>query len=1338
MGKSTSQGSAAGLDLDGDGIESHLDDAEGELGINRLKMSMKKSKSKRRNSKVRVFIDGWLDAGILGPEGSLERSDFSLNITGSEGTALHKSMPGGSCRMSKRGKLKCSARGAKLKVEKIRGLSDSLRRYRVQATVDIRAESMPAHPLTISASFGETDWQGSISSVTCEEKERPRYHKVKCEAAIGMEKVPGVMRPILVLRGTDMETREVELYAGKTTLGGLPSYNDITVLRWGVPALSKEIEVYQDAVRIRHIDGANSDEEIEAVPMLAGSPMSLSETDDVSATLIYRSIISDATDIVDHDSNRVFDGGQRAPARRVPHVANPWEKIIAFGDSITAGYTYFPSGEMMPGNYAALAVCSPPTGWPNTQCSNNQPGVYSKDQLLAHIDEHKGSKWGFITGVFDWDGDYFTESYVDHATASQRQSKHGSVGVMKRNMTNPTIAWPYQMQALLRANAKTIPVFNYAMSGATPANWDPTCNGQNWVKKSTTTGTTTTYHWELSGSCSLSANGNNYAAGGLYAVGCDMTGKSGKDKKGDHVNVCGPVTDSPDDPETRHSNWEPQWKVADEYQNQKEILFIGTLGANPLLRRWLHIQEGTENKSGANVKTSDCMETRSKAAKCMNADLKTYDHEAHIANALDFLLQRGDVVIMKYYHACPGLFGYNAIMGTVTTNTGSCSAYEEDVAFSLTDSINETIHRAVVTARGSANPLEAAASGYKIIEVCPGNMRMDATGACLGGFWDEHGAWKGHNPGGWGTVASWIGLGSGAAQGLNKNTWTTWNDSGMHPNPTGHQILAQSAVKGICRQMGRYCEVERGHPPAATEAGISTAAIANYTGAVVWAYGDDDQRCVGSTECAYSSIMNDTDVPLILKKSYYAHNPAYGFQSTDNVGRDAGMGKFVQFPVKRIEPKRTANMWAQNHDNKAEVGPTVQLEFKAGGGYLVFNVDSSATGGGTVAAYSSSPMYKVESLGDTDKHERGIVGNWRVSPRSTKQTVRFNEAQWPLNPDFDQNRDTCSAAMQDAGSKYAAYYSISNKGPDTLHLDDKATSLDHGAWCVKPAETIPAGHSTIAVIGDSGTALVGVAGTIKYKWGANKEHHIQTEISSLDSRQGVAHTSASSGAGVGHYSVKVANVCTFGVISEAVSKCVDTSTTVANIWVDTDRSVYAQGTDLWPTGGAIPVGEVCGWAGGDDSGVTPNADGLFEFPHSRCGDANANCGRSDTTMGPNSMQEYRTHTNECALLDEDDSFQKYRCTCECKEGMTLVGGVCAYPDCELPCVDAPASSWGAHDTLAERLKAAESAPAVCYRNTVADRGQCWNPIILSEGTHACYAGESPRDTLCKAISMTSE
>ena len=1277
-------------DLDGDAIEDALDPNEAEFRVQQLSM-------RKRKDTVRIKVDGFMDLGVLGHGTELEGlDDLLVTIAGSDGSVLTTAISADGCRQKGRAGLSCRAGKARLSFKKVRGISDSASRYRVRGRVAATANDLPAEPYEVTVSVDDVDWWGMIAPVDC----RGGSRKVSCRTHRGIEKVPTIMAPALVIHTPDGKLLERPLEKGTVTVGAAAE-NDVVILaKEGVDLSRLQVEAKEGETWVLDLlDSASG----EARVMEAGEIIALGDSGEVTATLVYRPLVSQARSFVELDRNRRQKKSERS-SRSAKSIAKP-SKLIAFGDSITGAYTYYPGSTMLPDNYGAFGFCSPPTGWPNSQCSNNAPGVYTGTDLLEDHFHKKHAAWALAEAIYDQAEDPGLYDFLDKDAVSTRSQAES----MTRKDKNPIIAYSYQMQQILRAAGDDTPVFNYGMSGATPAHWAPQCHGQNWYQQ-------TNNEWKLAeGGCTWSGEKKGstigkgiYPSGGIFAKGCDLAGKG---KPG--VKVCGPFAyDKADESKiedsatttSRVAKWQPKWTVESEAVGS-DVLWIGTLGANPLLRRWMRIHKGPDMfghafmaVNGDNIahdaKTDikgrpKCMSTLAAASKCMTADLAAYDHQSHIENSLSFLLERGNVVVMKYYHDCFGLFGDQSEMSGVPTDSGACTEDDAKIAYQLTDQVNQTVHKAVVAVRGSTNPFQANSHGYRIIEVCPGNVPMASDGACHGGYWEKHSAWKHRTS-------------STHNSTLNEHSWVNWNDSGMHPNPTGHAVLAQSAMSAICQKFGYWCDIEDGR--------FTTA----HDGAVKWDHGSDSQVCTHSTECAFFSVQNKTETPLILKRSFYAHNDLdHGYQYIPNTTRNAGDGKFLMFPLWRVEPNRTMRAMAQNHDEFAGQAPTIQLEFEAGGGPIVFNVDSDFDGDGTVAAYSSSPLFKIESLGSADAHRHGIVGNWKVMKRPASESARHEEAIWEfaVGNESAHNKEWCEAAMQDGGSTYASYYSILNKGPETIYLKTDPKNglggLDHGVWCVKPASVVPPGYATMAVIGDDRTAAEGTKGNVTWTIGSPSGTEFWTAIRSQPSRQGYYGTSTADGLVKHTYTrSREAELCTLGtfgaleVLDPGHGACSNTDTTVANVTVWTGSG---------SNDGLLAVGAECG-----DALQGPQ-------PGYACESMNAICGRTLTTKQRGYNFEYTALCKEPGGTIADNR----ACYCRCQHGMVEIDGECIYPDCPTAC-----TSWGSDSPASD---AAERS-AVCYRNAPGDsNASCWAPFVLSDGTKACNPGISPADSLCRPV-----
>ena len=1150
----------AETDVDSDGIYDAADPEDAELGLQKLVL-------KSRGKKTRLKLKGWLNAGVLGYAATPDLSDGAvLTVTGSEGADFSVSVPTSNCSVRSGKSLRCKSAAGRITLVRMPRIGPSASRYRVIARLrqDV-AESLPGQPLNVTLSTGDIHWAGTIAAHQCQDTPK----KIRCRAPRGIDRVPMLMQPVVVIDPPNMEAYSVELKLGTTRVGSHPD-SGLVLSHPGVPGHLLDFVVAEDAISMLVPAGLDSS---EAAPLPAGSVISLSG--ETGLTVAHQPTVTDAPNLGSLEAL----GGSHVTSG-IGNVS----KIIAFGDSITAGYTWFPDGDMMEDNYIRLYECIA-GNWPTSRCSSNQPGAATWEA----IESAPGSQ-GMI-GAGDDGG------RADELDPTRTE-------VFRNNTDNPWIAFPYQLEAMLRAWKDETPLFNYAVSGANASHWDHTCIGKNWVYRGATNDCSRedcTQYQLVGGSCTWDSSQKRSASGGYLARGCDTAGIN---HLGAEMNPENLVSDYPPcniESGTRYG--EPRWNISMESENS-DVLFFGTLGANPILMRWMNTDFGQTgsaclvapalceipNKAGASVSYTSSM---AKAVARVKSDFVLYNQKSHLVSTYQDLLQRGNVAVIKYYHACPGFFGADGELGTVPSNSGAC--HDQDIAFHLVDMLNQLIHDAVIEARGTSNSLAPAPSGYYIREICPGDLGMKADGSCPG-YFDDHQAFSG-DPG---------------ESDLNSGAWITWNDTGIHPNPTGHAELARGTLRGICRKMGKWCPAR---------AWASETAKGTY-----WS---TSNSCMNS-ECAYLSVFNNTEQPMTLLQSLD--------DDGTNSGRKAGDGKFVMFPRKRVWPGETLMVSATNPEDY-DAGPTIQLQYDVGGGPVTFTVDSDFGGGGSISNNDGSPLYEVIRISSSSDHHDNIVGNF------TFRDATNTKEPWDIDTGSESstNKNNCYARLT-SSSKYASYLAIYNTTPHTLHLK----TFDHpdGRYCQDPSKVIPPNHTGVAIIGDSGDGVYGTKGTVTYDIGTTGDT-VSVFMKSNPDKQGYFSTTVD-GDGYDHNylpNTREAMLCSAGCelehIVDACSNCEDTDDTVVNVQL-TEKGADAQAYGD-SCGGPYPnsatTGAVLSCAG---NGVACTLPGYKDDPDAPC--------PAGTTDGDQYMK-----------------YLKINCSCGCTGGRVFVGDSCVFPQCEAPC-----------------------------------------------------------------------
>ena len=237
----------------------------------------------------------------------------------------------------------------------------------------------------------------------------------------------------------------------------------------------------------------------------------------------------------------------------------------------------------------------------------------------------------------------------------------------------------------------------------------------------------------------------------------------------------------------------------------EHFVSVITLGANPMLARWLNPKLGFWNYDifsrannsalGYNIAQNplNCTASEAAAKQCMQKDLDYFSATAHLKNVYRELLSKNDVLVLLYYHACAG-FSEQQKPVLKASKTSPCSVKLKNQLASAVDVLNLAIAKAVCEIEeefGEKSP-------YKINYVCPGFGYEDnksITLSCLDlksnnyssgiecTYFDDH-----------------------QFDGGSDKQWVINNDSGIHPNVKGHAVLAGSVVNALCDKLGFYCD----------------------------------------------------------------------------------------------------------------------------------------------------------------------------------------------------------------------------------------------------------------------------------------------------------------------------------------------------------------------------------------------------------------------------------------------------------------------------------------------------------------------------------------------------
>jgi hypothetical protein len=422
------------------------------------------------------------------------------------------------------------------------------------------------------------------------------------------------------------------------------------------------------------------------------------------------------------------------------------DQVIFIGDSITGGFGYESDNHPMLDNYASLGVACSQNPPPGDACTNDRPGAAT------------GSRG---TNVPAW------------------------------------VAYPYQFASMVQSGGTNPPVSNYAVSGATPAIFDPTASppppAMNNDMKTINPGP---------GGCgnpnekpepmdSLDANNPKY-------VTCDPNLYPGLFANNNYPSL-------------------RSWTLA---QIPNNTLTVMTLGANPILSRMMYLNLAGQGPRGA---SNNCaQELTPTFLKCVQQDLKVFRQQEHLQNVLTYLVTKGPVIMQQVYHACPGTFGRSTgpIAGVKPSTNADCQGkLQQANAYTAIDMMNKMMRDAVDTVK-KANP------SANIVAICPGNVQQ-ADGNCGGpGTFDDHQQVQ--------TQDKW-----GPSNYPLSNPWILSTDTGIHPNATGHRFLAQGVVNGACQKFQLFCNV------------------ANNSNTTNW-WPIPKDKCQATYYCAFGAVKNNS------------------------------------------------------------------------------------------------------------------------------------------------------------------------------------------------------------------------------------------------------------------------------------------------------------------------------------------------------------------------------------------------------------------------------------------------------------------------------------------------
>lgn len=426
------------------------------------------------------------------------------------------------------------------------------------------------------------------------------------------------------------------------------------------------------------------------------------------------------------------------------------KRMVFIGDSITGGWGFETDNYPIAGNLISLKTCAqdPP---PSDVCTNNEPGAANRS-----VDK----------GVPPW------------------------------------IAYPYQVQSMIKTQPDALPISNYAVSGATPAMWDPYAT--NDIANGNYDGK---YYDKVSYGCNTNPS--------------DMSLINIQDSK---WNGCDPNV-FPGLYATTNNISFGSWNL-NQLPNDRSTLTVFTLGANPIMSRYLGLSLIIAGGiRGADVQVAhDAANSGNFAELDASIDRNIFGFRVveHLTNLLMYLADRGPVIIQKLYESCPGMLGNTDSSDSgLTTDYATCKpAAMKEVAHRAVMKINAAIDQAVSNAQQQRPDGQYTA-------ICPG---YTGSGTCdvTGGFRD-HPQFENTREYGGSFPAN--------------NPWVLSNDTGIHPNAAGHRYLASGIVQAACREYNYFCGAMDG-------AGTITSQQ--------W-WPIQDKSCRATYYCAFAAIRNETN-----------------------------------------------------------------------------------------------------------------------------------------------------------------------------------------------------------------------------------------------------------------------------------------------------------------------------------------------------------------------------------------------------------------------------------------------------------------------------------------------
>ena len=443
-------------------------------------------------------------------------------------------------------------------------------------------------------------------------------------------------------------------------------------------------------------------------------------------------------------SRRIGTLSGGAPPTTAPAV----KQVIFIGDSITGGFGYEGDNYPILDTLLTASGCSqnPP---PANACTNDQPGAGT--------------------------------------TAS------GST-------VTPWAAYPYQFRQLIASQTGgRVPVYDYAVSGATPAMWDPTAKAS---------------------AANLDASGKPQTPG---PGGC--AAPNTKPQAMEHLDVNDPIYHGCDPNlypglfgTTNYPSALRSWNLT---QLPSDSLTVMTLGANPLLSRMMYLSVLGQGVDGAD--NACAQKDTTTFLTCVRQDLTAFRQKQHLTNVLNYAAAKGPVLLELVYHTCPGTFGSSSstISAYTSSNAACTGALQRQNAYAAIDLMNSVMREAVDDVK-KANP------SAQIAAVCPGNVTSN--GVCGGpDTFDDHQATE--------TQKAFNSQDFPAT-----NPWVLSTDTGIHPTAGGHRFMAQGILSAACDNFNLWCQSARSEN------------VTNY-----WTNMNDAKKCRSTYLCAFAAVKNNTD-----------------------------------------------------------------------------------------------------------------------------------------------------------------------------------------------------------------------------------------------------------------------------------------------------------------------------------------------------------------------------------------------------------------------------------------------------------------------------------------------